>query len=73
MSRRWRIGIAVLVILVIAAIGYTGYVGYEGSRQLVTAPATGDCRTPEDQFGWTYEAINYDIADDASCTRGTRT
>ncbi len=65
MSRRWRIGIAVLVILAIAAIGYTGYVGYEGSRQLVTAPATGDCRTPRDQFGWTYEAINYDIADDA--------
>lgn len=65
MSRRWRIGIAVLVILAIAAIGYTGYVGYEGSRQLVTAPATGDCRTPQDQYGWTYEAINYDIADDA--------
>lgn len=65
MSRRWRIGIAILVILLIAAIGYTGYVGYEGSRQLVTAPATGDCRTPADQFGWAYEAINYDIADDA--------
>jgi len=65
MSRRWRIGIAVLVILVLAAVGYTGYVGYEGSRQLVTAPATGDCRTPQDQFGWTYEAINYDIANDA--------
>jgi pimeloyl-ACP methyl ester carboxylesterase len=65
MNRRWRIGIAILVILAIAAIGYTGYVGYEGSRQLVTAPATGDCRTPEVQFGWSYEAINYDIADDA--------
>ena len=65
MNRRWRIGIAILVILVIATIGYTGYVGYEGSRQLVTAPATGDCRTPKVQFGWSYEAINYDIADDA--------
>ena len=65
MSRRWRIAIAVLVILLIATLAYTGYVGYEGSRQLVTAPATGDCRTPEDQFGWAYEAINYDASDDA--------
>jgi pimeloyl-ACP methyl ester carboxylesterase len=65
MSRRWRIGLAIAVILAIAAIGYTSYVGYEGSRQLVTAPATGDCRTPQVQFGWTYEAINYDLADDA--------
>jgi pimeloyl-ACP methyl ester carboxylesterase len=65
MNRRWRIGIAILVILVIAAIGYAGYVGYEGSRQLVEGRATGDCRTPEVQFGWSYEAINYDIADDA--------
>jgi pimeloyl-ACP methyl ester carboxylesterase len=24
-----------------------------------------DCRTPDVQFGWAYEAINYDIADDA--------
>lgn len=65
MNRRWRIGIAIVVILAIAAIGYTGYVGYEGSRQLVSAPATGDCRTPDIQFDWSYEAINYDIADDA--------
>jgi len=65
MSRRSRIVVVLLVVVVIAALGYTGYVGYEGSRQLVTAPATGDCRTPDVQFGWTYEAINYDIADDA--------
>ncbi len=65
MSRRWRIGLAILVVLAVAAIGYTGYVGYEGSRQLVTAPAACDCRTPQDQFGWAYEAINYDIANDA--------
>ena len=65
MSRRLRIGVAVLVVPAVALVGYTGYVGYEGSRQLVEAPATGDCRTPDVQFGWTYEAINYDIADDA--------
>jgi pimeloyl-ACP methyl ester carboxylesterase len=65
MNRPWRIVRALLVVLLIALAGYTGYVGYEGSRQLVQAPATGDCRTPDVQFGWTYEAINYDIADDA--------
>ena len=25
-----------------------------------------DCRTPDVLFGWTYEAINYDIEDDAA-------
>ena len=65
MSWRRRIAVTSLVILVIAGVGYTGYVGFEGSRVLVQAPATGDCRTPDVAFGWTYEAINYDIADDA--------
>lgn len=65
MGKRARIVVWVAVIVAIAGIGYTGYVGYEGSRQLVSAPATGDCRTPEDQYGWTYEAINYDFADDS--------
>jgi pimeloyl-ACP methyl ester carboxylesterase len=58
----WLIGLAL-----VAGLGYTGYVGYEGSRQLVdgsTDPA--DCRTPDLQYGWAYEAINYDIADDAA-------
>ncbi len=65
MSRLRRIGVAVLVVLVIALVGYTGYVGYEGSRQLVEASAAGDCRTPDVQLGWTYESIDYDVADDA--------
>lgn len=65
MSRRLRIGVAVLVVPAVALVGYTGYVGYKSSRRLIEAPATGDCRTPDVQFGWTYEAINYDIANDA--------
>ena len=56
-----------LALLVIAGVAYTGYVGYEGSRQLVEASTdAGDCRTPDLQFGWAYEAINYDVADDAA-------
>ncbi len=66
-----RIGAGLLGVLAVALIGYTGYIGYEGSRQLVaTAPDLLDCRTPEMQFGWSYEAINYDPADDASMAAG---
>ena len=64
MFRRLIIGL--IAILVVAVVGYTGYVGYEGSRQLVEGGGSNpDCRTPDELFGWTYEAINYDIADDA--------
>lgn len=65
MGTRRRIGLTLLAVLAVAGIGYLGYVGAEGSRRLVEAPASGDCRTPDVQFGWAYEAINYDIADDA--------
>lgn len=55
-----------LAALLVAAVAYFGYVGYEGSRQLTDAPSpTNDCRTPA-TFGWTYEAINYDVAGDAA-------
>ncbi len=49
----------------VALVAYFGYVGYEGSRQLIDPPSpSADCRTPA-TMGWTYEAINYDIATDA--------
>lgn len=56
-----------LALVVVAGLGYTTYVGYEGSRQLVeTSTDPVDCRTPDLQFGWAYEAINYDISEDAA-------
>jgi pimeloyl-ACP methyl ester carboxylesterase len=62
-----RILLTLVVLALVAGAAYTGYVGYEGSRQLVEASTdAGECRTPDLQFGWTYEAINYDIADDAA-------
>lgn len=64
MSRRARIAVVIVAVLAVAGVGYSGYVGAEGSRRLVEAAAVGDCRTPDVLFGWTYEAINYDIADD---------
>jgi pimeloyl-ACP methyl ester carboxylesterase len=55
-----------LAVALVGGIAYTAYVGYEGSRQLVEGGGSHrDCRTPDQLFGWTYEAINYDIADDA--------
>lgn len=65
MSKRKRIGIVAVGVLAVVGIGYTVYVGAEGSRRVVAAAGSGDCRTPDVQFGWAYEAINYDIADDA--------
>jgi pimeloyl-ACP methyl ester carboxylesterase len=63
-----RLIIVIVGLAVIGALGYTAYVGYEGSRQAVSVDEnrSRDCRTPMDQFGWAYEAINYDIADDAT-------
>jgi fermentation-respiration switch protein FrsA (DUF1100 family) len=57
-----------LILLLLAGIGYTGYVGFEGSRQIVNVDEARnrDCRTPDVLFDWEYEAINYDIADDAT-------
>lgn len=53
-----------LAAILVAVTAYLGYVGYEGSRQLTDAPApTTDCRTPA-TLGWTYEAVNYDVASD---------
>jgi pimeloyl-ACP methyl ester carboxylesterase len=63
-GRKRMIGIT-LAVVGVAVVGYTVYVGVEGSRRLVEALPRGDCRTPAVQFGWDYEAINYDIADDA--------
>jgi pimeloyl-ACP methyl ester carboxylesterase len=61
-----RVLLALVALAVVAGIGYSGYVGLEGSRQLIEAGGSNrDCRTPDELFGWTYEAINYDRADDA--------
>jgi pimeloyl-ACP methyl ester carboxylesterase len=57
--------VAVVVVALLGAAGFTGYVGVAGSSEVVSAshPSTA-CETPGTRFGWTYEAINYDKADD---------
>ena len=65
-----RILTMLLVVALVAGISYTAYVGYEGSRQAVEVGSarSRDCRTPDVLLDWEYEAINYDIADDATLT-----
>lgn len=66
-SRRRIAVIALIVLTVIVAVSvtYLGYVGWEGSEQLVHHEKSTNCTTPA-AMGWLYEAINYDIADDAA-------
>ncbi len=58
-----RVSFAMAVALVLL-VGYLAYVGYQGSLLFAVHAHTGDCRTPESAFGWSYEAINYDISTD---------
>ena len=53
--------------MLVGLTGFTTYVGAIGSQEY-THPALGwpGCDTPMSRFGWTYEAINYDQADDAA-------
>lgn len=67
-SRRARVGRVVwatvaLVVLVLGAA--LVYVAVEGSARFVAAYASDTCTTPASQpYGWPYDAINYDQADD---------
>jgi len=45
--------------------GWVGYAGVVGSEELVHPTDTWPhCGTPASEFGWAYEAINYEQADD---------
>jgi fermentation-respiration switch protein FrsA (DUF1100 family) len=66
-ARIWRILlVGVVAVALVGLAGFTGYLGAIGSQEFVH-PAAGwpGCDTPEARFGWDYEAINYDRADDA--------
>ena len=66
--RRIRRGVVALLAAtaLVGLTGYTAYVGVIGSDQLIHPTGNPDCRTPLVRYGWTYEAVNYDIADDAA-------
>jgi hypothetical protein len=71
-GRIWRrVIVAAAVVGLLGSGVYTVYVGIEGSGAIVhpTGKWAG-CDTPSTRFGWTYEAINYDQADDARLAAG---
>jgi len=53
-----------MAVTLILLVAYLAYVGYQGSQVFGAHSRAGDCRTPTSAFGWSYEAINYDIASD---------
>jgi pimeloyl-ACP methyl ester carboxylesterase len=63
-SRRWVIGASAVAL--VGVLAWTGYSAYLGSEEMVVAATTWKhCDTPASMFGWAYEPINYDGADDA--------
>lgn len=53
------------VVGLVSLVTWVGIAGYVGSDEVVVANNSyGRCDTPATKFGWAYEAINYDKADD---------
>lgn len=67
LGRPWHAVVAVVVaVAVVGFAGYGAYVGAVGSAAIVHPTDKGTrCDTPASRMGWSYEAINYDPADDA--------
>lgn len=61
----WRLVSFVMALSLVLLVAYLAYVGYDGSQVFGAHARSGDCRTPASAFGWSYEAINYDLASDA--------
>jgi pimeloyl-ACP methyl ester carboxylesterase len=69
-GRIWRRVVGLLLgLALVGLVGYTGYVGFVGSDQLIHPTGNPDCRTPLVRYGWSYDPINYAIADDAVLQR----
>lgn len=59
-----------MALSLVALVGYLGWIGFDGSQPFAAHDRSGDCRTPASEFGWSYQAINYDMATDrADCPR----
>jgi len=68
MSSRWirRLLLLVAFAAVAYVVGFGGYGFMVGSPEyLAGTPRDTNCETPGSRYGWAYEAVNYDAADDA--------
>jgi pimeloyl-ACP methyl ester carboxylesterase len=64
-GRAFVVGSVALGLLGVAV--WAGYSGYVGSTEILdSAKVWEGCDNPMTRFGWTYEAVNYDLADDAN-------
>jgi pimeloyl-ACP methyl ester carboxylesterase len=64
-SRRAAVGGTIALAVAVLA-GYVTYAGVRGSGEFLQPPNRDpNCTTPAQAYGWAYEAINYDPADDA--------
>jgi len=66
-ASRWLV-VGAVALALIGVSGWAAYAGVIGSQTMVeplAAQKWAGCDTPASRFGWTYEAINYDPADDA--------
>jgi hypothetical protein len=62
----WPLLVAAVAVGLVGFGGWVGYAAVMGSEELVHPGDTWPhCGTPASAFGWAYEAINYDQADDA--------
>lgn len=69
MSSRWRRRFVALAVVAagLYVIGFGTYAFTAGASDYLSGqPRSTDCRTPASEFGWAYEAVNYDIADDGT-------
>lgn len=63
---RW-LTILLAIVGVLYLLGFGGYGFFVGADEYVRGvPRSMDCQTPGSRFGWTYEAVNYDLADDTT-------
>lgn len=65
-AARRRVLVGSVAAAMLAFCGYVAWAGIHGSDLLFNAERSQDCRTPADLYGWTYEGVNYDIADDVT-------
>ena len=61
-----RLLVLLVAVVFVGLLGYTTFGVVVASDWFVHPNGNTDCRTPLDRYGWSYEAINYDIADDAN-------
>jgi pimeloyl-ACP methyl ester carboxylesterase len=62
------VGVALLIagLGLVVGLGYFAYAAWVGGEWVIHPDVkSADCRTPLFQYGWPYEAVGYDVADDA--------